>query len=335
MDPDERIELLDAEGIDAVVLYTTIGLLWEAELDDAGAEPGLHRARTTAGSASSAPGNPRLIPTAHLSLSDPAGGGARAGTRRRRRRARRVRRAVHPRRPTARPSRQRSRVRRRARPRRAVRDPSDLRTAVDQGHAHGHLGAREGTAAARVGHGLRRRAPAVHDPVRLRRVRPVPEPEGRGARVGRRLDRLLARPHRRGLRPHLHRYPRAACSTSPATTSANACGSPAIPTNARSRRSPSGSAPTGSCGPPTSPTPTTRPSTSPTSTSSPPSSTKRARRQFLGDNARSLYRITVKAGPGSAGANDLTRDFTVFEEFEKLRRGQLAGIGVVRIAAVA
>ena len=35
MDPDERIEVLDAEGIDAVVLYTTIGLLWEAELDDA------------------------------------------------------------------------------------------------------------------------------------------------------------------------------------------------------------------------------------------------------------------------------------------------------------
>ena len=34
MFPDERIELLDAEGIDAVVLYTTIGLLWEAELDD-------------------------------------------------------------------------------------------------------------------------------------------------------------------------------------------------------------------------------------------------------------------------------------------------------------
>ena len=42
MDPDERIELLDAEGIDAVVLYTTIGLLWEAELDDRRAEPGVH-----------------------------------------------------------------------------------------------------------------------------------------------------------------------------------------------------------------------------------------------------------------------------------------------------
>ena len=35
MDPGERLEVLDAEGIDAAVLYTTIGLLWEAELDDA------------------------------------------------------------------------------------------------------------------------------------------------------------------------------------------------------------------------------------------------------------------------------------------------------------
>src|ERR1043166_3625558 len=35
MDPAERVVLLDAEGIDAAVLYTTIGLLWEAELDDA------------------------------------------------------------------------------------------------------------------------------------------------------------------------------------------------------------------------------------------------------------------------------------------------------------
>src|SRR5205814_8113501 len=33
MDPDERLKVLDAEGIDAAVLYTTIGLLWEAELD--------------------------------------------------------------------------------------------------------------------------------------------------------------------------------------------------------------------------------------------------------------------------------------------------------------
>src|SRR6266542_4727454 len=35
MDPEERLKVLDAEGIDAAVLYTTVGLLWEAELDDA------------------------------------------------------------------------------------------------------------------------------------------------------------------------------------------------------------------------------------------------------------------------------------------------------------
>jgi len=36
MDPDERLKVLDAEHIDAAVLYTTVGLLWEAELPAAG-----------------------------------------------------------------------------------------------------------------------------------------------------------------------------------------------------------------------------------------------------------------------------------------------------------
>jgi predicted TIM-barrel fold metal-dependent hydrolase len=70
MNPSERIDLLDAEGIDAVVLYTTIGLLWEAELDD----PELSQAYTRAYNrwiCEFCAGNPRLVPTAHLSLSDP------------------------------------------------------------------------------------------------------------------------------------------------------------------------------------------------------------------------------------------------------------------------
>jgi predicted TIM-barrel fold metal-dependent hydrolase len=71
MDPDERIELLDAEGIDAVVLYTTIGLLWEAELDDAELSQAYTRAYNR-WICEFCDGNPRLIPTAHLSLSDPA-----------------------------------------------------------------------------------------------------------------------------------------------------------------------------------------------------------------------------------------------------------------------
>ena len=32
MDMPERLERLDAENLDAAVLYPTIGILWEAEL---------------------------------------------------------------------------------------------------------------------------------------------------------------------------------------------------------------------------------------------------------------------------------------------------------------
>ena len=71
MDPGERLELLDAEGIDAAVLYTTVGLLWEVELED----PELSQAYTRAYNrwiCEFCAGSPRLVPTAHLSLSDPA-----------------------------------------------------------------------------------------------------------------------------------------------------------------------------------------------------------------------------------------------------------------------
>jgi uncharacterized protein len=71
MDPDERVKLLDAEHIDAAVLYTTIGLLWEAELDD----PELSQAYTRAYNrwiCEFCAGQDRLVPTAHLSLGDPA-----------------------------------------------------------------------------------------------------------------------------------------------------------------------------------------------------------------------------------------------------------------------
>ena len=70
MDPSERLELLDAEGLDAVILYTTVGLLWEAELKD----PELCQAYTKAYNrwiCEFCSGSPRLVPTAHLSLSDP------------------------------------------------------------------------------------------------------------------------------------------------------------------------------------------------------------------------------------------------------------------------
>ncbi len=70
MDPHERIKLLDKENIDIAFLYTTVGLLWEAEVDD----PELSQAYTRAYNrwiCEFCSGQPRLIPTAHLSLSDP------------------------------------------------------------------------------------------------------------------------------------------------------------------------------------------------------------------------------------------------------------------------
>lgn len=70
-DPAERIRLLDAEGLDAVVLYPTLGLLWEAELED----PELSQAYTRAYNrwicVFCSESRDRLVPTAHLSLSDP------------------------------------------------------------------------------------------------------------------------------------------------------------------------------------------------------------------------------------------------------------------------
>jgi predicted TIM-barrel fold metal-dependent hydrolase len=71
MDPGERLALLDAENIDIVILYTTVGLLWEAELED----PELSQAYTRAYNrwiCEFCAGSPRLVPTAHLSLTDPA-----------------------------------------------------------------------------------------------------------------------------------------------------------------------------------------------------------------------------------------------------------------------
>ena len=71
MDAADRLRLLDAEGLDAAVLYPTLGILWEAELDD----PELSQAYTRAYNRwicdFCADSGDRLIPTAHLSLTDP------------------------------------------------------------------------------------------------------------------------------------------------------------------------------------------------------------------------------------------------------------------------
>ena len=75
MDPAERLALLDAEVLDAVILYTTVGLLWEAELED----PELSQAYTRAYNrwiVEFCADSDRLVPTAHLSLSDPVAAAA-------------------------------------------------------------------------------------------------------------------------------------------------------------------------------------------------------------------------------------------------------------------
>ena len=88
-EPKARLELLDAEHIDAAVLYTTTGLLWEAELDDVELSQAYCRAYNRWICDWCSDGAGRLIPTAHLSLGDPeaaareleraVGDGARGG----------------------------------------------------------------------------------------------------------------------------------------------------------------------------------------------------------------------------------------------------------------
>jgi len=71
-DMAERLKLLDAEGVEAAVLYPTLGILWEAELDDVELSQAYCRAynRWIADFCRGSGG--RLIPIAHLSLGDPA-----------------------------------------------------------------------------------------------------------------------------------------------------------------------------------------------------------------------------------------------------------------------
>ncbi len=72
-DAHERLELLDRENLVRSVLYPTIGLLWECELEDAELTLAYQRAynRWIADFCRSSGG--RLVPIAHLTLLDPAG----------------------------------------------------------------------------------------------------------------------------------------------------------------------------------------------------------------------------------------------------------------------
>lgn len=75
-DTAERLQLLDKENLDASLLYPTLGLLWEWELED----PDLSLAYCTAYNRWIADfcrdTGGRLVPIAHLTLLDPAGSAA-------------------------------------------------------------------------------------------------------------------------------------------------------------------------------------------------------------------------------------------------------------------
>jgi uncharacterized protein len=73
MDAQQRLELLDAEGIEAAIIYTTVGLLWEAEVTDPELSQAYCRAYNRWVTEWCSGGNGRLFAAAHLSLTDPAG----------------------------------------------------------------------------------------------------------------------------------------------------------------------------------------------------------------------------------------------------------------------
>ena len=71
MDPKERVRLLAAEGMEAAILYPTLGLLWEAEVKDIELSQAYCRAYNRWIVDFCADFNGGLIPVAHLSLGDP------------------------------------------------------------------------------------------------------------------------------------------------------------------------------------------------------------------------------------------------------------------------
>jgi predicted TIM-barrel fold metal-dependent hydrolase len=70
MDARERLERLDAENLEAAVLYPTIGILWEAELEDPVLTDAYCRAYNRWIADFCRDSNGRLVPIAHVSLTD-------------------------------------------------------------------------------------------------------------------------------------------------------------------------------------------------------------------------------------------------------------------------
>ena len=67
----ERVQLLDKENLAKAVLYPTLGILWEAEVDDVELSQAYCRAYNRWIADFCRPYSDRLIPIAHLSLGDP------------------------------------------------------------------------------------------------------------------------------------------------------------------------------------------------------------------------------------------------------------------------
>ena len=69
---DKRVQFLDAEGLDYQILFPTLGLLWEGEVQDPGLAAALCRAYNTWAFEVCSGHLDRLFPAAHISLRDPA-----------------------------------------------------------------------------------------------------------------------------------------------------------------------------------------------------------------------------------------------------------------------
>lgn len=71
MDPKERLALMDQDGLERAVLYPTIALLWEAEVEDVALANAYARAYNRWICEFCADSDGRLIPIAHISMGDP------------------------------------------------------------------------------------------------------------------------------------------------------------------------------------------------------------------------------------------------------------------------
>ncbi|MGD9763562.1 MAG: amidohydrolase family protein [Candidatus Binatia bacterium] len=70
-DMDARVRYLDAEGIDAQIIYPTLGILWEGTINDPKLADAHCRAYNTWAHEACAVNRKRLHPVAHISLRDP------------------------------------------------------------------------------------------------------------------------------------------------------------------------------------------------------------------------------------------------------------------------